>query len=103
MAKVTYAADALVPRSLDYTIEEMAEQLDLRVKPLRLRVQPDVYDVRLARYTSWAGVIWSIDVDTVDEGRKLREGLTLFFRRFGEGAAMQDWLLQVLREVAGEP
>lgn len=100
MAHVTFAPDRPPPDRppLDRSLEEQGLAASALGKPIKIRLQPDLYDHQGAKYVSWAGLTWIVDVADVEEGRRLREGLTDFFKLFGMNEAVQQGLLKVLRE-----
>lgn len=95
MATVNFAPESERP-PLDRSLEENAQAAAALGKPVRIRLQPDLYDHAKASYQVWAGLTWSIEVGDVEEGRKLREGLTNFFRAFGAGLQEQTRVLEML-------
>jgi len=94
MAQVNFAPDNEKP-ALDDLLEQFAAAATAE-KPLRLRVQPDLYDVAKTRYTTWPGLVWTVDLEDANEGRRLREGLAQFFRLFGKDGDTQALLLDTL-------
>lgn len=97
MAIVSFSPEAERP-PLDQSLEQVAEAATGRGKALRFRVQPELYDYEKQRYNAWQGLIWSVDLEDVEEGRLLREGLTSFFRLFGRSPESQAQLLKELEE-----
>jgi len=83
MAQVSFAPDATRP-PLDAKLEEVGAQALLIGKPIRLRIQPDLYDPDKRGYYAWAGLTWMLDLDDVEEGRRLREVLTVVMAAFGD-------------------
>lgn len=100
MAEVTFLPEQSAP-PLDATLEDMGARSILAGKPIRVRMQPDVYDTEKARYQSWAGLVWALNVESVEEGRLLRVGLTQFFKAFGKSATSQKKLLRALGRLQG--
>jgi hypothetical protein len=49
-------------------------------RPPKLRMQPTVYDVK-NNYRAWPGVSWTLDCESVEEAKELKEALELFFTR----------------------
>ena len=96
MASVDFSPEREKP-ALDLALEQAGTIA--QTKPIRFRVQPDLYDYDRQRYQPWAGLIWTVDLEDVEEGRRLREGLTRFFRLFGRTAEMQAEVLRVLEEM----
>jgi len=99
MASVNFAHDDRPP--VDATLETIGNGASALNKPIRCRFQPDLYDWGKTAYTTWHGLTWTIDVEDVAEGRKLREGLTLFFKAFGGDARGQKRLLGELAKLVG--
>ena len=98
MATVSFTA---APPPIDTPLEEFGGQALKEGKPIRIRLQPDVYSPKDTNYKTWQGVVWIVEVPDLDEGRRLREGLTHFFKVFG--SKRQARLLGQLRTLAGEP
>ena len=98
MAHMTFAHD-LKP-SMDAPLEAIAEAATVLNKPIKVRVQPDLYDWGAVRYGTWLGLAWTMECQDVEEGRRLREGLTMFFRLFGGEAKVQERLLRELGKMA---
>lgn len=95
MANVSFAPEDKRP-SLDGAIESASES----GKAIRVRCQPDVYDYEKGNYQTWTGLSWIVECQDVEEGRRLREGLTDFFKAFGGQAAMQERVLNELKRMA---
>ncbi len=95
MANVTFGPD-VEPPPIDQKLIEVWETAKKIKREIRIRVQPDLYNHTTQAYTSWSGLTWTIEVADVDEGRRLREGLTWFFKHFGD---QQGHLLDVLRRL----
>lgn len=70
-------------------------------KPIRVRLQPDLYDYTGSSYKTWQGLVWSVQLRDVAEGRRLREGLTDFFHAFGGSEKDQKAVLKVLKGLGG--
>lgn len=98
MAKVNSTMDPQ-PRPVDQRLEELGAVASISGKPLRVRVQPDIYNSENGNYAVWAGLSWTLDLDSVEEGRKLREALTDFFILFGLNPDAQAGLLETLRSL----
>ena len=99
MATVNFAPEQERP-PLDRALEEAADRSLIREKPVRIRVQPDLYDYEQRAYQAWNGLSWILEITDVEEGRRLREGLQHFFKLFGQSEAAQGELLASLRENA---
>ncbi len=93
MAQVTFLPSVERP-PLDQSLLENAQTAERAGRAIRIRVQPDLYNHDKQGYTSWQGLTWTIEMDSVEEGKRLREGLTHFFGAF---AGRQEELLKVLR------
>jgi len=93
MAQVNSSADPK-PSVEDFLETFLAEQ----GKPLKIRVQPTLYDYNTRNYPSWQGVSWLLELEGVEEASRLREGLEDFFQCFG--SEKQEQVLQVLQQVA---
>ena len=69
-----------VPTDQDALVyEAYAERPD---KPLRLRVQPDIFRLNRGergRYDAWKGVHWTVELETPGEAVALKDALRLFF------------------------
>lgn len=78
MAIVAYTYE---PKPIDATLDTLAQAHPDRL--IRCRLQPDIYDYAVANYKTWVGLVWTIDCENVEEGRRLREGLEGFFKAFG--------------------
>ena len=94
MAQVSYLPDAQQP-PIDGKLEEIAAESALASRTIRIRLQPDLYSPDRAKYESWKGLVWAVELEDVEEGRKLREGLQKFFAAFGDGGK-QAALLEAL-------
>jgi len=82
-------------QSLDHSLERAAAAAMTVGKPLKIRIQPDVYDYDNQRYTSWSQVIWTMDVQDVEEGRRLRRLLQTVLAAFaGRDAVNQEDLIR---------
>ncbi len=99
MATVSFTHDDKPP--IDRTLEAMGEAAKAERKPLKVRLQPDLYDQVRATYTAWLGLTWAVELRDVEEGRKLRVGLAHFFKAFGGDARRQQRLLAELAKLAG--
>ncbi len=98
MAQVSFAHDARPP--VDATLESVGNGASTLNKPIRCRFQPDLYDWGRTSYTTWHGLTWTIECQDVAEGRRLREGLTDFFRAFGGNEKQQQRVLLALSALA---
>lgn len=86
---------------IDRTLEQMGNGASALNRPIRCRVQPDLYHYGKKEYTSWHGLAWTVDLEDAAEGRRLRKGLTAFFKAFGGDARSQKQVLAVLEKLAG--
>lgn len=100
MARVNSTLDPQPRNPVDQRLEELGAVASISGKPLRVRVQPDIYNSENGNYSVWAGLSWTVDLDGVEEGRKLREGLTDFFQLFGTSPQSQEAVLLNLRAMA---
>ncbi len=100
MADVSFTHDDARP-SMDRPRELVGDGAANLSKPIRVRLQPDLYDYDNSSYTTWSGLVWSVQLRDVEEGRRLREGLTDFFRVFGGSEKAQRGVLKVLKGLAG--
>lgn len=98
MATVVFTADQ-TPPPIDARLEETGAVAGVLGKPIRVRIQPDLYDYDGQKYQVWNQLTWTVDLADVAEGRKLREGLTDFFALFGKSPSSQLRLLSELRSV----
>ncbi len=84
MAQVSFAPDKTTP-PMDEPLEQAAAVALLAGKPIiKLRLQPDLYNFDKRHYSSWAGLTWMLDLESVEEGRRFREGLEWFLKAFGD-------------------
>lgn len=83
MAKVSFLPDKVAP-PIDAALTELGAQAVLADRPLRLRLQPDLYSVDRQAYLAWAGLTWTLDLDDVEEGKRFREALGKFMAAFGD-------------------
>jgi hypothetical protein len=98
VASVSFSHDDKPP--VDRALEEVGEQAEVKRKPIRIRFQPDLYDSSRNAYTTWIGLTWVLELRDVEEGRRLREGLTWFFKVFGADEKKQRGLLSELERRA---
>jgi hypothetical protein len=98
MASVDFAPEKERP-ALDQALEANAAACAQLQKPVRVRLQPDLYEYERKIYSSWLGLTWIVELSDIDEGRRLRQGLQDFFRLFGQSADSQDEMLRELREL----
>lgn len=96
MAIVHFVPEETRP-PLDARLEELGAAAGALGKPIRIRLQPDIYDYESQRNQKWYGLIWTVELQDIEEGRRLREGLTEFFKKFGESEASQRGLLKWLK------
>lgn len=83
MAQVSFLPDRIA-RPIDAKLEELGAQAALVSRGIRLRLQPDLYNVDSQRYEAWAGLIWAIELEDVAEGRIFREALGKLVAAFGD-------------------
>lgn len=83
MAKVSFLPEKVAP-PVDGKLEEAGAQAALASRPIRLRLQPDLYLTDQRAYTTWVGLTWTLDLDDVEEGRRFREALGKFMAAFGD-------------------
>jgi hypothetical protein len=98
MASVDFAPEKERP-ALDQALEAAAVACTQNQKPIRIRLQPDLYEYERRIYAAWLGLTWIVEVGDLEEGRRLRQGLQDFFRLFGQSADSQDEMLRELREL----
>lgn len=96
MATVTFTA---APPPIDTVLDQLALDAAAAQKPIRIRLQPDVYEYSTRLFKTWTGLVWFVECEDVEEGRRLREGLADFFKAFG--TKRQEKLLKVLQGLAG--
>ncbi len=96
MAQVNWSQDEKPP--IDAVLETLAEAYPDRA--LKIRVQPTIYDYETRTYKTWTELSWVLEMDDVDEARRMREGLQDFFVGFGT-AEKQAGLLADLKKRAG--
>ena len=96
MAHVSFAPDERP--TVDAALDLIGEGAAPLQKPIKVRIQPDLYDWGRTRYTAWHS--WAVECQDVAEGRRLREGLTSFFAAFGGSEKQQRRLLQDLSRMA---
>ncbi len=82
MAKVTFTPEK-APPPLDQTLDQMGAAALALGKTIRVRIQPDIYDYGKRQYNAWSFVTWVVDLENLEQGRALREGLQGFLRVFG--------------------
>lgn len=99
MAKVSFLPDRQAP-PLDRKLEELAGVAALAGKPIRLRIQPDIYNYDRQGYDAWLGLTWTLEVDDADEGRVFRAALGRFMGLFGD-PVKQGELRKLLEELEG--
>ena len=94
MAEVTFTQDGVQP--VDRRLIEISDHSAQLERPLRIRLQPDLYDYKNTAWTSWSGLVWTLETRDIEEARRLREGLADFFRVFGADEKRQRGLLNEL-------
>lgn len=76
--EVSYSAG---PRDVDRTLKHA--QAERPGQPIRMRIQPTVLrqkpGQKEAQHTSWPGVSWVLECQTVDEAAGIRKALEAFF------------------------
>jgi len=97
MAKVSSTQDERPP--VDETLEHIGTIAAGVGRPIRIRLAPDLYDYEKQGYNSWHTLSWSVEVQDVEEGRRLRKGLNDFLHAFGATPKSQA---AVLKAVARE-
>lgn len=95
MATVTFTQDR-TPPPVDERLEHYGAQALLLDKPIKLRFQPDFYDYARGSYTGWTGVSWGVDLEGVEEGRRMREALAALFKVLAQGEASQVKVIMAL-------
>jgi hypothetical protein len=98
MAHVNFTFDT--PPTLDGPLERCGDSASAVEKPIRLRIQPDLYDWSRRNYHSWSGLTWMVEVQDVEEGRRFRQGLQDFLQAFGGTEWQQGELLDLLSGLA---
>ncbi len=98
MAEVSFTHDDKPP--MDRRLEEITSHAENLQKPVRIRVQPDIYDHVHQNYAAWTGLVWMLELRDIEEARRLREGLANFFRVFGGDEKKQKGLLTELERRA---
>lgn len=98
MAQVSFAPDRIAP-ALDGRLEEAAAQAALASRPIRVRIQPAFYNLDKSGYDGWNNLVWTLDLDDVEEGRRLRQGLEAFLKAFGD-PERQAKVLRMLEKLA---
>jgi hypothetical protein len=101
MATLNFSQDDRL-HAVDGTLEEIGDGASALGKHLKCRVQPWLYDWRVRNYTSWSGLAWTLELEDVAEGRRLRQALTYVFAAFAGDAKRQKKLLQELKAWAAE-
>jgi hypothetical protein len=86
--------------SMDASLEEVSLGAATLEKPIRVRLQPAVYSYEKRDYQAWAGLTWLVDVQDVEEGRRLRQGLADFICAFGGSEKVQIRLLEAVGKLA---
>lgn len=98
MAKVSFLPDQQPP-PIDQALELVGASAALASRPIRIRLQPDLYDIDKRSYYGWVGLTWTLDLEDIEEGRRFREGLGRFMAGFGD-PEKQAKLLRALEELA---
>lgn len=83
MAKVSFQSDRVAPPT-DAKIEEIGVIALATGRPIKLRIQPDLYNADKQRYDSWSGANWTLELDDVEEGKRFLDGLEAYMRAFGD-------------------
>lgn len=83
MASVSFLPEKSAP-PLDAKLEEAGAQALLASRPIRLRLQPNLYSLDKQAYEAWIGLAWTLDLDDIEEGRRFREALGTFMAAFGD-------------------
>ena len=94
MAQVSYLPDKVAP-PIDEPLRRAGERAALASRPIRIRLQPDLYNLDSQSYGSWLGLAWTLDLEDVEEGIRFRKGLEKFVAGFGD-PEKQAQLLEML-------
>lgn len=98
MASVSFAHDQRPP--VDQSLEQVGNGASALNKPIRCRLNPDLYEWGGTHYVSWSGLSWIVELQDVSEGRRLRQALTAFFQVFGASEKKQAKLITELQKMA---
>lgn len=90
---------AMVQRDLD-TLAEVASEAARLGLPIRIRIQPQLFERADLSYRSWAGCVWTADLTNAVAVTNLRQGLDTFFRlaHLWGPTELAEYLSQVERE-----
>lgn len=97
MGKVTFSPERQPP-PIDQRLQQAAGQAVLMDRPIRLRLQPDLWDYDKGNYSAWSGLSWVLELDDVEEGRRARQALQALWAVFGHSAEVQAQLITLLDE-----
>lgn len=70
-------------------------------KPIRLRVQPSIYNHEKMQHDSWPQLVFQFEVQDVAAAARFRQALTLYFKLFGEMGS--EAMLAKLAELEAQP
>jgi len=70
---------------LDDVVREAFKVAKDRDNPLRIRVQPTVYNAERADHVLWPGIVWTLLCTSLEEVRQLRKALDEFFSAIVRG------------------
>lgn len=91
MATVSFLPDKQPP-PIDEKLTQIGKEAALADRAIRVRVQPDLYSPDRNNYESWRGLVWTLDLESVDEGKRFRQGLERFIQAFGDPAKQEQVL-----------
>jgi protein-tyrosine phosphatase len=71
---------------VNYTGERTEETIEDIVgsEPPKLRLQPTIYDRRTNTYKAWRNVSWTLDCADIEEAKRLRDALQVFFQQVAD-------------------
>ena len=65
------------PVSGENVVEDLLKASD---RPVRIRLQPTIYDAERKAYRAWAGASWGVTVDSLEEALEVRDLLEAVLR-----------------------
>jgi hypothetical protein len=86
--------------SMDAPLEVVGNGASALEKPIRIRLQPDLYNWETRTYEAWYGLTWKVEVQDVAEGRRLRQALADLFTAFGGNERQQTKVCRELGRMA---